>query len=317
MKHRIDKLYIILTVIAALHALSGNAQEASSITIPEDSLATAMKDTFSVRLNSAYEADSLQQHRSAVALYETALDEFKQYNRYRLEQMAAYGEETFHTAQKEEQIIFMRDTLNLKRIQNILLIILVAVAVLALIVLVLLFSYRLRNILQRAAHEESKAEIARMEKERKELETRLQEIEAVKIRKELLAESLLVDYKNKFISDIQEFISENPKLSDYKQELAGILNTGDLLSTDSPNQSGNIREVHPQLFSTLQERAGNRLTNLDLEYCRMIYLKMSSKEMADILQVDPKTIRVTKHRLKRKLGLDKEVDLGDFIDAIG
>jgi len=38
--------------------------------------------------------------------------------------------------------------------------------------------------------------------------------------------------------------------------------------------------------------------------------------MADILQVDPKTIRVTKYRLKQKLGLNTEDDLSTFIEGM-
>lgn len=317
MKDCIYKLYFLLTAIAALHAVSGHAQQAVSTVIPEDSTAAAMNDTFSLRLHSAHETERLQQYRTAVGLYEAALDDLREYNCYRLEQMAAHAEETFHTARKEEQVLFLRDMLHMKRIQNVLLIVLGVVIALALIILILLLSYRLRSIRQRAAQEESKAEITRLEKERKELETKWQEMEAVKIRKELLAESLLVDYKNKLINDVQELINENPALGLYKKELTDILNPGGSVPAYMPHPTGTIREVHPQLFSTLQEKAGNRLTDLDLEYCRMIYLKMTSKEMAEILQVDPKTIRVTKYRLKKKLGLDREVNLNDFIEGMG
>jgi DNA-binding CsgD family transcriptional regulator len=42
-------------------------------------------------------------------------------------------------------------------------------------------------------------------------------------------------------------------------------------------------------------------------------MNLSSKEIANLLNVGADSIRVTKHRLKQKLNLDKEDDLVDFL----
>ncbi len=77
-----------------------------------------------------------------------------------------------------------------------------------------------------------------------------------------------------------------------------------------------LQDVPLDFYVRLQKQADNRLTPLDLKYCRLIYLRTSSKEMAEQLFVDLKTIRVNKYRLKQKLKLGKEDDLQHFISTI-
>ena len=59
-----------------------------------------------------------------------------------------------------------------------------------------------------------------------------------------------------------------------------------------------------------------KLTDLDLKYCAYIFLKRNTKEMASLMGVEPKSIRMSKYRLKQKLGLDKEEQLEAFVRGL-
>jgi DNA-binding CsgD family transcriptional regulator len=76
------------------------------------------------------------------------------------------------------------------------------------------------------------------------------------------------------------------------------------------------KEVHPNFFNRIQKISKNKLTHLDLKYAAYIYLNMNNFQISNILKVDPKTVRVTKYRLKQKIGLNKEDDLCGFIQSI-
>ena len=66
----------------------------------------------------------------------------------------------------------------------------------------------------------------------------------------------------------------------------------------------------------LQKAAGNKLTSLDMKYCRLLYLNTATQDIAELLSVEPKTVRMQKYRLKQKLNLEKEDDLYTFISEL-
>ena len=43
---------------------------------------------------------------------------------------------------------------------------------------------------------------------------------------------------------------------------------------------------------------------------------MDNQQIANILKVEPKTVRMTKYRMKQKMGLDKDIDLATFIQNL-
>lgn len=74
-----------------------------------------------------------------------------------------------------------------------------------------------------------------------------------------------------------------------------------------------IQELHPTFFNQLSDKAVQKLTALDLKYCAYIYLQMTTKQIAQVLHVEPQSVRMFKYRLKQKFGLGKDVDLEVFL----
>ena len=58
------------------------------------------------------------------------------------------------------------------------------------------------------------------------------------------------------------------------------------------------------------------LTATDLKLCAYIKLNMSSKEIAQILHISPKGVEVARYRLRKKLNLDQQANLADFLNDI-
>ncbi|WP_406629794.1 helix-turn-helix transcriptional regulator [Ornithobacterium rhinotracheale] len=77
-----------------------------------------------------------------------------------------------------------------------------------------------------------------------------------------------------------------------------------------------FKSIHPQFFEKLNELSEGRLTPLDQRYCGYLYLNLSTKEIATIFSVEPKSVRMTKYRIKQKLNLVGEQSLEEFLRGL-
>lgn len=260
-------------------------------------------------LDSAHVLMEQGRTEEAAFLYEKALGDYKDHYKLQMDTMNEEFARAYEIEKKEQEIERLNQTLSLKKKQYLLFTLFIAILFTTLILFYILQKYRLKILLQQEKQNQNETELLKLEKEKKELEAQLHTYETEKYRKELLAGSLLVEHKDKIMNELRLFFASHPQLNPYKTQLEKMM-TDDLVSGSTKDET----ELNSHLFSRLQKYADGKLTPLDLKYCRMIYLKMSSKEMADFLEVDPKTIRVTKYRLKQKLNLSKTDDLSEFIE---
>ena len=73
-----------------------------------------------------------------------------------------------------------------------------------------------------------------------------------------------------------------------------------------------FEKVHPKLFDELQVRFPS-LTQNDLRLCAYIRVGMDRKEMATVANVTPEAIKKSLYRLKKKMDLDAETDIREFL----
>ena len=62
-----------------------------------------------------------------------------------------------------------------------------------------------------------------------------------------------------------------------------------------------IKELHPNLTAN------------DLKFCSYLRLNLSSKEIAPLLNISIRSVEIKRYRLRKKLGIDHEVNLSDYI----
>lgn len=55
------------------------------------------------------------------------------------------------------------------------------------------------------------------------------------------------------------------------------------------------------------------LTDIELRHCIFIKLHMQTKEIANILHIDPRSVQAARYRLKKKLNLHEDTDLKEFL----
>lgn len=76
-----------------------------------------------------------------------------------------------------------------------------------------------------------------------------------------------------------------------------------------------FESVHPQFFTTLSTFAPN-LTPLELRQCAYIKINLSPKQVGNLLNITPDSVKKARMRIKKKLNLSPEDSLTKFIATI-
>ena len=142
-------------------------------------------------------------------------------------------------------------------------------------------------------------------------EQELLTLQQQKLQDEVLASQLHLEHKNQVLQTLKDKIS-----TDKPVNLKQILREESLLDNNFEKTQFIIQETHPNFFKNLSDHAKQKLTPLDLKYCSYIYLGMDTKQIAHLLNIEPKSVRMTKYRLKQKFGLTKDEDLNLFFHQI-
>ncbi len=169
-----------------------------------------------------------------------------------------------------------------------------------------------------------KQEAKLLSKKQKEIE--LKELEATQEIMKLKNEKLLTDIENKnkeLASSTMSMIKKNEFLNDIKKELQ---------KEEGRNISNVVRIIDKNLNNTndwkmFQEAFNNadkdflkkmkskhaNLTPNDLRLCAYLRLNLSSKEIAPLLNISPRSVEVKRYRLRKKMNLGHGSGLTSYI----
>jgi DNA-binding CsgD family transcriptional regulator len=74
----------------------------------------------------------------------------------------------------------------------------------------------------------------------------------------------------------------------------------------------NFNEVHQEFLEKLLEKYPN-LTPSDLKLAAYLRMNLSTKEIAQLFNITNRSVELKRYRLRKKLHLDTEVNLGEFM----
>ncbi len=155
-------------------------------------------------------------------------------------------------------------------------------------------------------------ESARLHAERELMQEHMDRLE-----RELLAGTLQVEEKNMLVGNLREKLVSLDKGDPLYRQINRLIQQNNEIDREYGDIKSEFAEIRPGFFAGLQERAGNNLTRLDLKYCSYILMGLSNKEIASRINVDPKSIRMARYRIKQKLKLNKEDSLDQFVTEMG
>ncbi|PIB25783.1 tetratricopeptide repeat protein [Maribacter sp. 4G9] len=137
--------------------------------------------------------------------------------------------------------------------------------------------------------------------------------------KELASQTLHLVQKNTFIQELMENL-ENIKNSPekFKMEFRRIV-----MLLKKENASDKDWEVFKSYFADVHNDFDQKLKTIypdisekEIRLAAFLRMNLTTKEIAATLNVLPDSILKSKYRLKKKLGLDKETDLGTFLNSL-
>jgi DNA-binding CsgD family transcriptional regulator len=126
----------------------------------------------------------------------------------------------------------------------------------------------------------------------------------------MLKDDILNDLQNQ-IEAIKAKSSKYPVkyLSQMEKIIAQGLGTQNL---EWENAMKNLKLTQQGFFKVLKERYPE-LTSNDLRLCSYLKLNFNSKEIARLLNISPRSVEISRHRLRKKLNLRSEQNLFDFL----
>lgn len=270
---------------------------------------TALSNFYEQRGN--YEK-ALDFQKKATAFNNKYFDEKRTLNAQKLEVQ-------YETEKKNNEVKLLKQSEQYARQQKYLYIGIAIASILGLIFMFRSYHFRLRYSLQREKQlhlEKQDAELQmKFEKEeqaRLKAEQLLLESQQQQLQKEVMASQLQLEHKKEMLFQIKEKLSDNHPLNINK-----IWNEELLLDNDFEEAKFQIQQVHPEFFSLLNQRAQQKLTPLDLKLCAYLHLKLDTKKIAQLMHVEAKSVRMSRYRIKQKLGLGKDEDLKLFLQDMG
>lgn len=192
-------------------------------------------------------------------------------------------------------------------------IVVILVAVVALGIYLYL-RYRIREIANERLRENLQHEALVYSMNRKNFEEDMKQKDC-----ELSSNTLLLANKNEVLrqlSDITRKFSDEGKVPrEYVKQVNDII--GNSLKNDDEWYRFKLHfdSVHPDFFVKLKEM-GPDLTENDLRLCAYINIGMRAKQIAEMLNVSPDSVNSNRYRLRKKLGLERNQSLDNFIRNI-
>ena len=228
-------------------------------------------------------------------------------------QAIAEVETRYETKLKDEQIAGLNQK---NQLQQYLLWASVLGGILLLIVLALLYNrYQLRDKEKRAIEQqrETERELSRAQQEKLQLELDLKH-------RELASNALFAYQKNEMLGELKEQVDELLLEPDkpQKQKLKAIqkfIQSNLHFEADWDGFKLHFEQVHPRFFEKLQNNFPD-LTPNELKLCAYTRINLSNKEIARLLNINNSSVEMARYRMKKKVGLEGQATINDFIQTI-
>lgn len=122
------------------------------------------------------------------------------------------------------------------------------------------------------------------------------------------------DALTKVKEELQRLYKTNPANSDIKKAMS-LLTEIERNNSDWDRFAASFDEVNNGFLKKLKARYPVLTVN-DLKLCAYLQLKMSSKEIAQLLNISIRGVEIGRYRLRKKLGLTTDTSLYDFLESV-
>ncbi|MFN3530605.1 MAG: tetratricopeptide repeat protein [Bacteroidia bacterium] len=138
--------------------------------------------------------------------------------------------------------------------------------------------------------------------------------------RELTSHTLQIIRKNRLLGELRDKLNRLSKSPAQEQklivrELGKKIDLSLVQEKEWTSFNKSFEEVHQGFYQQLHQ-LHNDLTAAEIRLCALIRLNMSSRDIATILGISAESLRVSRYRLKKKLGLEADDKLTTYIHGI-
>jgi len=231
-------------------------------------------------------------------------------------------EAQYQSEKKEQEIAYLHQQTAFTKKLNVFYIISGLTGIAALLLLLISYNYKLKAsvrqqelIDQQRGAAELKAQLKEAEAIQLQTEQALLKEREERLQKEVLAGTLQIEEKNELLQLLSGKVSQQSHLS-VDEQIRRIINQQKKMDKEFEEYKTDFFDTNPVFFEQLQEKANHTLTRLDLKYCSYILMGLTNKEVSIRLGIEPKSVRMSRYRIKQKLGLGKDEDLDLFLQHL-
>lgn len=134
-----------------------------------------------------------------------------------------------------------------------------------------------------------------------------------------------IEYKNREVENLaQNIVQKNDLLQNLRREIkAGSRASSNrviqaisvVMDNDKEEFEQRVDNIHSLFYKKVKERFP-KLNDNDLRLLSLVKMKMSSKDMAILLNINPASVDVARYRLKKKMNLPKQTNLLEFLEQL-
>jgi tetratricopeptide (TPR) repeat protein len=216
----------------------------------------------------------------------------------------------------QKDLTIAEQTIALKNRQyTITIIVSTSVVLLTLLFLLLVNQQKRRKVSENqklTAKLEHEKQVQQYEKQQQKLEKEKQKILLDAKTREITSYSLLVSNKNNLLKQIAQTFNNEKKTDRVAAKIDEIIQNNLSIYKEWGNFKMHFDKVHPHFFEKLKQIC-NDLTEENMKMCAYFKIGMTTKQIAQLLRVIPRSIITNRYRLKKKLQLSDKEDLDDFI----
>ncbi len=117
--------------------------------------------------------------------------------------------------------------------------------------------------------------------------------------------------KNELMQELKNKLEEDKNISK-DSPISKIINKGQNQDRDWNDFNSHFESINKNFYTRLKQSYPDISPN-DLKICALIKLNLSIKEMASILNISPDSVKTARYRLRKKLQMNTEDNLTDFI----
>ena len=152
------------------------------------------------------------------------------------------------------------------------------------------------------------------------IESNLMEYQLKSNRELMIKMALQIKSYVDIISPIKENLKEAIDLpeEELKSKVKSIyhsIHNNKHINSNSENINKQIESIYKDFFKKLDEKYPG-LTKSDKKLCTMLFINMSSKEIAVITNTTVRSVETSRYRLRRKFGLTRDEDIVSFLQKI-